>query len=143
MGDTAIGEQQATTFLRNSVNQLNRAIATNPRFAEGERQQIQAELDLSPSLLDNPAAMRNRLIGLDDLMARLEREAAAKGEMTNLKAEDRALAREKAADIRKIRDLVGLPPRVTNIEEFRVLPAGTPFLFYDPREKAFVPRTKR
>ena len=144
MGDTAVGEQQATTFLRNSVNQLNRAIATNPRFAEGERQQIQAELDLSPSLLDNPAAMRNRLIGLDDLMGRLEREALAKGEMTNLKAEDRALAREKAADIRKIRDLVGLPPRVTTVDEFRALPSGgTPFLFYDPREKAFVPRTKR
>jgi hypothetical protein len=143
MGDTSVGEQQATTFLRNSVNQLNRAIATNPRFAEGEREQIQAELDLSPALLDNPAAMRNRLIGLDDLMGRLEREALAKGEMTNLKAEDRALAREKAADIRKIRDLVGLPPRVTNVEEFRALPSGTPFLFYDPREKAFVPRTKK
>jgi hypothetical protein len=143
MGDTAVGEQQATTFLRNSVNQLNRAIATNPRFAEGERQQIQAELDLTPSLLDNPAAMRNRLIGLDDLMGRLEREALAKGEMTNLKAEDRGLAREKAADIRKIRDLVGLPPRVTNVDEFRALPSGTPFLFFDPKEKAFVPRTKR
>jgi hypothetical protein len=138
-----VGEQQATTFLRNSVNQLNRAIATNPRFAEGERQQIQAELDLSPSLLDNPAAMRNRLIGLDDLMGRLEREALAKGEMTNLKAEDRGIAREKAADIRKIRDLVGLPPRVTNVNEFRALPSGTPFLFFDPKEKAFVPRTKR
>ena len=143
MGDTAVGEQQATTFLRNSVNQLNRAIATNPRFAEGERQQIQQELDLSPSLFDNPAAMRNRLIGLDDLMGRLEREALAKGETTNLKAEDRALAREKANDIRKIRDLVGLPPRVTNVNEFRALPSGTPFLFYDPKEKAFVPRTKR
>jgi len=143
MGGMAPGEQQATAFIRNSVNQLNRAIATNPRFSEGERTQIMAELDLMPGLIDNPAAYRNRLIGLDDILGRLERETLAMGEMENLKAEDRGLSRTKTNEIRKIRELIGLPPRVTNINEFREIPKGTPFLFYDPREKAFVPRTKR
>jgi hypothetical protein len=143
MGDIAPGEQQATTFLSNSINQINRAISTNPRFAVAEQERIYKELDLSPALFDNPAAMRNRLIGLDDLMARLQKEAAQRGQDESLKAQDRADARLKVDDIRKIRDLVGLPPRVTNVNEFRALPSGTPFLFYDPKEKAFVPRTKR
>jgi hypothetical protein len=143
MGNIAPGEQQATTFLSNSINQINRAISTNPRFAIAEQERIYKELDLSPALFDNPAAMRNRLIGLDDLMARLQKEATQRGQDESLKAQDRADARLKVDDIRKIRDLVGVPPRVTNVEEFRALPSGTPFLFYDPKEKAFVPRTKR
>jgi dsRNA-specific ribonuclease len=143
MGNIAPGEQQATTFLSNSINQINRAISTNPRFAIAEQERIYKELDLSPALFDNPAAMRNRLIGLDDLMARLQKEATQRGQDESLKAQDRADARLKVDDIRKIRDLVGVPPRVTNVDEFRALPSGTPFLFYDPKEKAFVPRTKR
>jgi len=143
MGDMAPGEQQATTFLRTAAKQIANGLRTNPRFVDKERQEIEAELDIHPALLDNPAAMRNRLIGLDDLLARLQRESALRGQNKKLKAEDRADARLKVDDLQKIRDLVGLPPRVTNIEEFRALPAGTPFLFYDPKEKAFVPRTKR
>lgn len=142
MGNIAPGEQQATTFIGNSVNQLNRAIATNPRFAEGERQQIQRELDLFPKLLDNPDAFRNRLIGLDELMTRLRQEAAAKAVDQSIAVKDQIEAREKVADLDKIRSLMGVPPRVRSLEDFRVIPIGGSFLYQNAKTGALEIRTR-
>ena len=143
MGGVAPGEQQAVTFIGNSINQLNRAIATNPRFAEGERQQIQRELDLFPKLIDNPEAFRNRLIGLDDLMLRLRNEAAMKSVDRSVPVENQNEARNKVSDIDRIRALTGVPTRVTSIEDFRRLPAGSTFLIQNPKSGALQIRTKR
>lgn len=143
LGNIAPGEQQAVTFVSNSINQLNRAIATNPRFAEGERQQIQRELDLFPKIIDNPEAFRNRLIGLDDLLIRLRREAAEKSVDPSIAVKDQIEARDKVSEVDKIRSLMGVPKRVTSIEDFRQLPIGSTFLYPNSKTGALEVRTKK
>jgi len=143
LGNIAPGEQQAVTFVSNSINQLNRAIATNPRFAEGERQQIQRELDLFPKVIDNPEAFRNRLIGLDDLLIRLRREAAEKSVDPSIAVKDQIEARDKVSEVDKIRSLMGVPRRVTSIEDFRQLPIGSTFLYPNSKTGALEVRTKK
>lgn len=143
LGNIAPGEQQAVTFVSNAINQLNRGIATNPRFAEGERQQIQRELDLFPKVLDNPDAFRNRLIGLDELLIRLRGEAAQKSVDSSIAVKDQIEARDKVSEIDKIRSLMGVPARVTSIEDFRRLPPGSSFLYQNSKTGALEVRTKK
>jgi hypothetical protein len=122
-------ETQARTFLSNAVNQLNRAIATNPRFAEGERQQIQAELDLTPRLIEREEAYINRLIGLDSLLMEIRKKTFDMAYGPELGPEDKRNAREKLRDIDGIRELIGIP-RVGEVE-VRSLPSGARFVMPD------------
>ena len=120
---------QANTFIKNAVNQINRSVATNPRFAEGERQQIQAELGLFPSLIDREEAYQNRLIGLDTLMLEIRKKAYDRGyNNPNLKPEDVAAGREKVQEIDSIRQMLGVPPRVQSKADFEALPPGAPYV---------------
>jgi len=124
------GEQtQARTFLSNAVNQLNRAIATNPRFAEGERKAIQTELDLAPRLIEREEAYINRLIGLDSLLLELRKKTYDKAYGAELGAEDKRNAREKLRDIDGIRELIGIP-RAGEVD-VRLLPSGARFVMPD------------
>lgn len=126
---SAEDQVQATTFIKNAVNQINRSVATSPRFAEGERKQIQAELGLFPSVIDREEAYINRLIGLDTLLLELRQKAYKQGyENRDLKPADIAYGREKVQEIDSIRGLMGLPPRVTSKADFDSLPAGSPYI---------------
>ena len=125
----ANAQVQATTFIKNAVNQINRSVATSPRFAEGERQQIQAELNLFPSILDREEAYINRLIGLDTLLDELRGKAYKQGYLNkDLKPADIAAGREKVQEIDSIRQIMGVPPRVNSKAEFDTLPAGSPYI---------------
>jgi hypothetical protein len=126
---SAEDQVQATTFIKNAVNQINRSVATSPRFAEGERKQIQAELGLFPSVIDREEAYINRLIGLDTLLVELRQKAYKQGyENKDLKPADIAFGREKVQEIDSIRGLMGLPPRVNNKADFDALPSGSPYI---------------
>jgi len=121
---------QAKTFLDNAVNQLNRAIATNPRFAEGERVQIQQELKLAPAAIDRPDAYRQRIIGLDTLLIELRNKAYTTGyKMPDLAPNDVAAARLKVGEIDQLRQLIGAPPRVYSKEARDQLPTGSYYLW--------------
>lgn len=123
-------EIQAKTFLSNAVNQINRAIASSPRFAEGERKQIQQELDLFPKALDRPDAYRQRIIGLDTLLLELRANAYEQGyQNPNLGPEDIRRARLKLQEIDQIRSLTGAPPRVFSQQERDKLPDGAYYLW--------------
>ncbi len=126
---SAEDQVQATTFIKNAVNQINRSVATSPRFAEGERKQIQAELGLFPSVIDREEAYINRLIGLDTLLVELRQKAFKQGyENKDLKPADIAYGREKVQEIDAIRGLMGLPPRVNTKADFDALPSGSPYI---------------
>ena len=134
LGDIAPGEQTGKTFLDLSVNQLTRALARGDRFTEGERRQIQAELDLVPRLIDNPTAYRNRLLALDNILQTVEGRASR---TYNDAAMPIAAVRKAATDyneVRNIREFVGLNqvPRITNTREgkeaYDALPMGAWFV---------------
>lgn len=126
---SAEDQVQANTFIKNAVNQINRSVATNPRFSDNERRQIQGELGLFPSVIDREEAYINRLIGLDTLMLELRQKAYKQGyENRDLKPEDIAFGREKVQEIDSIRGLLGLPPRVTSKADFDALPSGSPYI---------------
>lgn len=123
-------EIQARTFLDNATNQLNRAIATSPRFNEGERQQIQRELDLATGFLDRPEAYRQRIIGLDTLMLTLRNRAYKQGfESPELAPADISAARQKVREIDQMRQILGAPPRVYSKEQRNQLPKGSYYLW--------------
>lgn len=122
-------EVQANTFLENSVNQLNRSIATNPRFSEGERQSINRELELMPRLIERPEAYRQRLIALDSLMLQLRDKAYREGYLNRELGPDTIRrGREKVDEIDSIRKLLGAPPRVNSRRDFDALPAGSAYI---------------
>jgi hypothetical protein len=122
---------EARNYLDNTVNRINRSVATSPRFAEGERQQIQKQLDLTPGLLDNPTAYRSRLFVLDDYLIQLQDEALRNTFNQQLTVAQRQQAREKATEIHGLRELVGSPLRIysANDPRLQTLPPGTPFLW--------------
>jgi len=107
-GELSAGPIQADAFVSNAINRINRSIATNPRFAEGERQSIKKELDLLPSLLRDEAAFSNRLVGIDLLLERLERDALAGSEDKSIKVDERLAAANDLRLIRNTRDLMGV-----------------------------------
>ena len=138
---------EARDYLENSVNRINSALATSPRFAETERQQIQQQLNLLPKLWDNPTAYRSRLFTLDDYLIRLQEQAIetafetaeslplpARGKTVineKVPAELRRQAREKAIIIHGVRENIGSPLRIYSNDDprLKLVPKGTPFLW--------------
>ncbi len=106
--DMKPGSMQADAFLSNAVNRINRAVATNPRFAEGERMSIKKELDLLPGVLYSPQAYANRLVGVDMVLERIERDAALGSNDENINVKDRAEARNDLRIVRNTRSLLGI-----------------------------------
>jgi hypothetical protein len=109
-GDLKPGAMQADAFVSNAVNRINRSIATNPRFAEGERTSIKAELDLLPAFLRDEVAFGNRLVGIDLLLERLERDSLRASTDTNITVDERNLAANDYRIINNTRDLMGIKP---------------------------------
>jgi hypothetical protein len=134
VGAFVSGEENidAVVFLRAAAGQLNRSLATNPRFSEGERKQIQKDIDALPALIDTPEAYQRRLIGLDTLLRQIRAKHYMDGyENENIGVSDARAARLRISDIDFVRDLMGVPPRITDFgskEEFDKLPAGSAFI---------------
>lgn len=134
VGAFVSGEENidAVTFLRAAAGQLNRSLATNPRFSEGERKQIQKDIDALPALIDTPEAYQRRLIGLDTLLRQIRAKHYMDGyENKNIGVSDARNAKLRVSDIDFVRDLMGVPPRITDFgskEEFDKLPVGSAFI---------------
>ena len=127
-------ETTAVGFINNAARSLNRAFATSPRFAEGERTQIQKEVDALAKLVDRPVAFRQRLIALDIVLRQL-RDGAYKEAYLNpdLAPDDIANARLKLEEIAQARMLLGAPPSVYTEEERDSLPVGSYYLWQGNR----------
>ena len=131
---------QADAFVSNAVNRIGRAIATNPRFAEGERVSIKKEMDLLPALLRSENAFVNRLLGIDLLLERLERDAYSGSEDKSITVDERNIAANDLRIIRNTRDLLGvrdLPvvnPRTPDLatKTFSGLSIGQRYKYIDP-----------
>ncbi len=122
-------ELYATDFLEKSVDTIGKAIRVNPRFAEGERKEIERKLDIQPQILDNQQAYITRLMSLQDLMMSIRRGEVKKGyQSPQLKPEDIGTAREKIQDIDEILKMIGLPPVLTSKAQWDSAPSGAVFI---------------
>lgn len=131
-GNIAPEAQQNQNYYNNMVRELVRIMQNSPRFAEGERESIEAELDMGLKIRRDVNAMRNIFIGVDRFLA--EKLEAAKRDAAN---PDAIPEIQKAAleDIRSITDFRRrlIPPKVNSLEEVRTLPVGSPFFYKDYR----------
>jgi len=121
--------EQSVTEITESVTQIIKGLQETTRMAEGERQQIRKDLDILPKLIDRPDAFQNRLIALDNVLAGIEDGAIRKSKEENIGAPRRQEAEQKISEVRRIRQLVGLPIRVHSIQQAQSLPPGTEFLY--------------
>jgi hypothetical protein len=146
LGGIAPEHQSAVAYLNNATNQINRSLSQSLRFAESERQQIQKQLDVLPQFIDNKEAYRNRLLGLDTLLASIEQQAIRKYNTRTLPADEVRKASADFEEARRIRGLLGMPPRIPLTPEgkevFEKLPPGAWYIWNDPK-KGVVMQQKR
>jgi hypothetical protein len=145
-GDIGPQQQSAVVYLQNAANQINRSLATGDRFTESERQQIQKQLDVLPQFIDNKDAYRNRLLGLDILLANIEQQAIRKYNTRTLPVETVRKASADFEEAKRIRGMLGMPPRIPLTPEgkevFEKLPPGAWYIWNDPK-KGVVMQQKR
>lgn len=121
-------EIEATTFLKTAINRVTAALGETERFGTVEKAQILGQLDLLPSLIDRKEAYWQRLVGLDTMLLKASNELAATAYNKDLTPTTQGDARAKLDQIRQVRSLLGVPPRVSTKEDFNALDIGTPFV---------------
>jgi hypothetical protein len=128
-GSIAPEMQQKRVFVNQAVRDLIMNLQNSPRYAEGERLQIQAEVDIGPRFFDDAEGLRNRIVGIDDFLARKQTNAEREGYNDQLPVDTRRDYRSAAKAIADFRKILGVPVRIYNIDDVRALPPGTPFLW--------------
>ena len=131
MGNVAPDIQQSRAFMLSAPNQIAKSLQNTARLSETERKQVEDQIDLLPNLIDNPTAYRNRVIGTGQLLYRLRDESMDKANNSTLHVRDRNEAREKAGEIGKIIDLMGVPRPVYDMKTWEGLEPGTRFMIQD------------
>jgi hypothetical protein len=121
-------EIEATTFLKTAINRVTAALGETERFGSVEKTQILGQLDLLPSLIDRKEAYWQRLVGLDTMLLKASNELAETAYNKELTPTTQGDARGKLDQIRQVRSLLGVPPRVSTKEDFNALEIGTPFV---------------
>ena len=121
-------EIEATTFLKTAINRVTAALGETERFGSVEKTQILGQLDLLPSLIDRKEAYWQRLVGLDTMLLKASNELAETAYNKELTPTTQGDARAKLDQIRQVRSLLGVPPRVSTKEDFNELEIGTPFV---------------
>ena len=118
LGIEAPEEISAKARFELTVRRVVNAVRVNPRFAEGEREDIQAILNLAPSFWDNPQALISRMVGIDQALrdTELELEAAVSNERDRVPGETAKQALSSLHTIRHFRK-VFLPPIAMTDEE--------------------------
>jgi hypothetical protein len=125
---------QRNQYLKLSVFGLNRSLASSPRFVEGERIQLQKAINLDPEIFTRPEALQQRIIGMDDVLLQIRRNAVNTlknaGKVT---VDMRQQALDKVQEIDNARMILGVPPRAYTQAEVAELPSGTRFLWQGKR----------
>lgn len=120
---------QSVNEITGSVEQIVKALQETTRMANAEREDIKKNLDVLPGLIDRPEAFQVRLISVDNILAGIEQGALRKSKEENIGAPRRQEAEQKISEVRRIRQMIGLPIRAHSIEQVQSLPPGTEFLY--------------
>lgn len=126
------GESEATrlrAFTAKTMADLVSTLQNSPRFAEGERQQIADEMRNPLNFIDNPAGFRSSIIGLDETLLRRQLSSEKIVSNPNIPVDRRKAEEDKALEIRRIRESLGVPVRIYSRKDIEALRPGTPFLW--------------
>jgi hypothetical protein len=129
--------EQSVTEINNSVAQMVKSLQETTRMANAERVDIEERLSALPRFIDRPDAFQNRLIALDNVLSGIEQGAVSRTQEANIGASRRQEAEQKASEVRRIRQMIGLPTRIYSAEQAKALEPGTEFL-YVPTNKFMV-----
>lgn len=127
-GGIASEAQQNQRYYRASIRDLIKALQNNPRYAEGEREAIEEELDLDPRIMRDTKAFRNSLIGINRFLTEKKNDAMQTVQDPEATGEAVRQARDAVIAIENFQRKL-MPVRVYSIEEVRALPPGTAFFF--------------
>jgi hypothetical protein len=108
-------------------------LQNSPRYAEGEREAIRADIDLDPKFIDTPQAFRERVIAVDKALAIRERNAYENARSDRISLEERRHAMNVFNGIVQFRRALGVPPTVKSPDEARRLGPGVEFITPDGR----------
>jgi hypothetical protein len=134
---------QRNQYLKLSVFGLNRSIASSPRFAEGERKQIDNAMNLDPEIFTRPEALQQRIIGVDDVLLQIRRNAVnTLKNASKVTVDMRKEALEKVQEIDNARMILGVPPRAYSEKERDELPVGTVYLWQGKQRALRQPNKK-
>jgi hypothetical protein len=129
LGDLAPEMQQAVTFVNAAKRDLIKNLQNNPRFPEGERKAIESEIDIGANLIDNPAAVRNRMIAIDDFLFKRQQNEERASKDSSLPVATRQAALQASNELGNFRATMGVPVRATSIDQVKSLQPGTKFIW--------------
>jgi hypothetical protein len=120
---------QAQNLAKQEVENLIEAFIKSDRAATTEQERLRKLYDIGPKFFDDPAALRDRLIAIDEEIAKEINLAAGQAYNTELPPDTRAKARSFLSAAEKFRTSLGVPVRIYSEEEARKLPIGTQYLW--------------
>jgi hypothetical protein len=124
-GNIGLEYQQSTAMIDSMTNRVVNTLQENPRFAEGERQQILGELKLAPRVFSNKNAYINQIISLDNVLEGIEGKTASIRDKEKTGIAARQAATKKLEEITAVRELLGIQQRtVTDPSVWKTLPPG-------------------
>jgi hypothetical protein len=128
-GDVGKDVTQARARYLGDFRELVKSLQNSPVYAQSERKAIEDELNVEPRFFDDPAKLRNKLIGIDNFLLGRIRDAERNFANSGLPVEQRKeFARVKTL-IENFRPKLGIPTRIYTIKEVEKLAPGTPFLW--------------
>ena len=141
LGGPAPEMTRARNFVPLLQRELVRVLQNNPRYAEGERKAIEAEINIAPRFFDDAAAFQQRLIGIDDALEIRLRNALKTGSSENVGRIERTHALNVANALEQFRKNL-LPPKFEKEEDaigFALAsPPGTKFTVFDELQRAWI-----
>jgi len=124
--DITLARKQAEQQAERVVDALLKSVAGSVK----EQERIGRVINIKPSTFRDPDAYGTGLIALGSTIQDMIREYDEQGaERSGLKPEDKGLARRKSAEFRRIYGMLGLPPAVYSVDEFKNYPPGTEVLW--------------
>jgi hypothetical protein len=134
--------KQAKKEIENAVPRIVKALQETTRLSNAERESIQDQLGLIPKFIDRPADFQNTLIAVDNVISDIEKSTLRKSQSIPVGTKNRQEEELRLEEIRTIRGMIGLPPRINSTEQWNSAPPG-PYLVFDPNSRIYVPAVKR
>ena len=128
-GDVGKDVTQARARYLGDFRELVKSLQNSPVYAQSERRAIEDELNVEPRFFDDPAKLRNKLIGIDNFLFGRIRDAERNSTNANLPVDQRKEHARVKTLIENFRPKLGIPVRIYTIKEVEKLAPGTPFLW--------------
>jgi hypothetical protein len=137
-GGSFIDVTQSRAYANTAIDGLVSALRTTDRFGNTEREEIKKNLGLQPQLFDDPAALRNRLIGISEFIEQEKIFAERQLQNENLPVELRKAVTTRLEEMKNGLKILGLPPKIYSLEEAAKLGPNVEFLW-----NGNIPRTTK